>query len=104
MSSVFSRKMTMSTSPGRFTGLGTPANQRTGRRQTDRSSTWRRVTLSERKAPRTGAGRGAAPGGEPAARPRAGVQVARLAERRVERADAAADGRRQRALDADDEL
>jgi hypothetical protein len=34
MSSVFSRKITMSTSCGFFTGLGTPANQRTGRRQT----------------------------------------------------------------------
>ena len=34
MSSVFSRKMTMSTSSGRFTGEGTPWNHRTGRRHT----------------------------------------------------------------------
>ena len=34
MSSVFSRKITMSTCSGCFTGLGTPVNQRTGRRHT----------------------------------------------------------------------
>jgi hypothetical protein len=34
MSSVFSRKITMSTEPGAFTGEGTPLNQRTGRRHT----------------------------------------------------------------------
>ena len=34
MSSVFSRKITMSTFSGCFTGDGTPVNQRTGRRHT----------------------------------------------------------------------
>jgi hypothetical protein len=34
MSSVFSRKMTISTFSGAFTGLGTPLKYRTGRRHT----------------------------------------------------------------------
>ena len=34
MSSQFSRKMTISTDPGFFTGDGTPVNQRTGRKHT----------------------------------------------------------------------
>src|SRR5262245_31471148 len=54
MSSVFSRKITMSTFSGCFTGDGTPANHRTGRRHTYRSRSWRRVTLSERMPPPTG--------------------------------------------------
>src|SRR5258708_42233 len=48
MSSVFSRKITMSTAPGSFTGDGTPRYQRTGRRHTYRSSSWRSATFSER--------------------------------------------------------
>ena len=54
MSSVFSRKITMLTSPGCFTGEGTPSNQRTGRRHTYRSSICRSATLSERMPPPTG--------------------------------------------------
>ncbi len=54
MSSVFSRKITISTLPGSFTGLGTPLNQRTGRRQTYKSSIWRRATFSERIPPEVG--------------------------------------------------
>ena len=54
MSSVFSRKITMSTFSGRFTGDGTPGNQRTGRRQTYRSRIWRRATLRLRMPPPTG--------------------------------------------------
>src|SRR6185437_2589885 len=54
MSSVFSRKITMFTSCGAFTGDGTPSNQRTGRTQAYRSSCWRNATLSERKPPPTG--------------------------------------------------
>ena len=54
MSSVFSRKITMSTCSGCFTGDGTPANQRTGRRHTYRSRIWRSATLSERMPPPTG--------------------------------------------------
>ena len=42
MSSVFSRKITMSTFSGCFTGDGTPLYQRTGRRQTNRSSICRK--------------------------------------------------------------
>ena len=64
MSSVFSRKMTMSTFSGCFTGEGTPVKYRTG--------------------------------------PQADVEVEHLAQRDVERADAAADGRGQRAFDADE--
>ena len=55
MSSEFSRKITMSVFCGSFTGEGTPWNQRTGRRQTYRSSSWRNATLSERMPPPTGA-------------------------------------------------
>ena len=44
----------MSTRSGRFTGEGTPSNQRMGRRQTYRSRSWRRATLSDRKPPPTG--------------------------------------------------
>ena len=66
MSSVFSRKITMSTASGCFTGDGTPGNQRTG--------------------------------------PQAHVQVEDLAQRDVQRTDAAADRRRQRALDPDEVL
>ena len=58
MSSVFSRKMTMSTSSGLRTGEGTPRNQRTGRRQTYRSSNWRIATFRLRKPPPTGVVRG----------------------------------------------
>ena len=54
MSSVFSRKITMSTFSGCFTGEGTPLNQRTGRRHTYRSSIWRSATFSERMPPPTG--------------------------------------------------
>ncbi|MNJ81804.1 hypothetical protein D3C77_807990 [compost metagenome] len=54
MSSEFSRKITISTSPGFFTGLGTPWNHSTGRRHTYRSSCWRKATLSERMPPPTG--------------------------------------------------
>ncbi len=53
-SSVFSRKITMFTRSGCFTGLGTPSNQRTGRRQTYRSSFCRRVTFRLRMPPPTG--------------------------------------------------
>ena len=64
MSSVFSRKITMSTFSGCFTGDGTPC--------------------------------------EPAHRAQAHVEVEDLAQRDVEAADAAADRRGERALDADE--
>src|SRR6267378_6524160 len=54
MSSVFSRKITMSTFSGCLTGDGTPLYQRTGRRQTKRSSIWRKATFNERMPPPTG--------------------------------------------------
>ena len=54
MSSEFSRKITMSTFSGSFSGEGTPLNQRTGRRHTYRSSSWRNATLIERMPPPTG--------------------------------------------------
>ena len=54
MSSVFSRKITMSTFSGERTGEGTPLNQRTGRRHTYRSSIWRSATFSERMPPPIG--------------------------------------------------
>jgi len=44
----------MSTLSGSLSGLGTPLNQRTGRRQTYRSSSWRSATLIERIPPPTG--------------------------------------------------
>ena len=44
----------MSTFSGCFTGDGTPWYQRTGRRQTYRSSIWRSATFSERMPPPTG--------------------------------------------------
>ena len=44
----------MSTFSGACTGEGTPLNQRTGRRQTYRSSIWRSATLSERMPPPIG--------------------------------------------------
>ena len=56
----------MSTFSGCLTGEGTPLNQRTGRRQTYRSSSWRNATFND--------------------------------------ADAAADGRGQRAFDTDDQI
>jgi hypothetical protein len=46
--------MTMSTFSGARTGEGTPTNQRTGRRQTYRSSIWRSATFSERIPPPIG--------------------------------------------------
>ena len=64
MSSVFSRKMTMFTFSGCFTGEGTPC--------------------------------------EPLHRAQADVEIEHLAQRDVERADAAADRRGQRAFDADE--
>src|SRR5438132_1388978 len=54
MSSVFSRKITISTFSGCRTGEGTPLNQRTGRRHTYRSSICRSATLSERMPPPIG--------------------------------------------------
>jgi hypothetical protein len=54
MSSVFSRKITMFVFEGSRSGLGTPGNQRTGRRQTNRSSCCRIATFSERMPPPTG--------------------------------------------------
>ena len=54
MSSVFSRKITMSTSLGSRTGDGTPWNQRTGRWQTYRSRICRSATFKERMPPPTG--------------------------------------------------
>ena len=54
MSSVFSRKMTMSVFSGASTGLGTPFSHRTGRWQTYRSRSWRMATFSERIPPPTG--------------------------------------------------
>jgi len=54
MSSEFSRKITMSVFSGCFSGDGTPAKYRTGRRQTYKSSSWRRATFSERMPPPTG--------------------------------------------------
>ena len=54
MSSVFSRKITMSTFSGCFTGDGTPVNQRTGRRHTYRSMIWRSATLRLRMPPPIG--------------------------------------------------
>ena len=53
-SSVFSRKMRHVDLPDARTGLGTPLNQRTGRRQTYRSSIWRSATFSERMPPPMG--------------------------------------------------
>src|SRR5690606_35176801 len=53
-SSVFSRKITESVLWGSFTGEGTPLNQRTGRTQAYRSSSWRSATLRERIPPPTG--------------------------------------------------
>ncbi len=44
----------MSTFSGERTGEGTPTNQRTGRRQTYRSSIWRSATFSERMPPPIG--------------------------------------------------
>src|SRR3989304_4476780 len=64
-SSVFSRKITMSTFSGCFTGEGAPLNSRTGRGQTYRSSSWRRVTLRLRNPSPRGAL--PAPWGAPAA-------------------------------------
>src|SRR6266498_2971062 len=54
MSSVFSRKITMSVPVGSLSGLGTPRKWRTGRRQTKRSSSWRIATFNERIPPPTG--------------------------------------------------
>ncbi len=54
MSSVFSRKITMSTFSGRLTGLGTPSKYCTGRRHTYRSSSCRSATFSDRIPPPTG--------------------------------------------------
>src|SRR5439155_19215203 len=54
MSSVFSRKITMSIFSGAFTGDGTFWNQRTGRRHTYRSRIWRSATLRLRMPPPTG--------------------------------------------------
>src|SRR6266849_1820928 len=54
MSSVFSRKITMSTFSGCLTGEGTPLKYCTGRRQTKRSRSCRSATLSERIPPPTG--------------------------------------------------
>ena len=66
MSSVFSRKMTMSTFSGCFTGEGTPVKYCTG--------------------------------------PQANVEIEHLPQRDIERADAAADRRGQRAFDADEKF
>lgn len=44
----------MSTSPGWRTGEGTPRSQRTGRRQTYRSNSWRSATFRLRMPPPTG--------------------------------------------------
>ena len=44
----------MSTFPGSVTGVGTPSNQRTGRKHTYRSRIWRNATLSERIPPEVG--------------------------------------------------
>src|SRR5918911_1473366 len=63
MSSVFSRKITMSTFSGCLTGEGTPLYQRTGRRQTNRSNSCRSATFSERMPPPNGVVR--QPGVEP---------------------------------------
>jgi hypothetical protein len=54
MSSVFSRKMVMLTWSGRFTGEGTPLNQRTGRRHTYRSSIWPQRDVERTDAAPTG--------------------------------------------------
>ena len=51
---MFSRKITMSTFSGCLIGEGTPRYQRTGRRQTKRSSSWRNATFSDRMPPPTG--------------------------------------------------
>ena len=48
----------MSTLSGESTGEGTPLNQRTGRKHTYRSRSWRSATLSERMPPPTGVVRG----------------------------------------------
>gem|GEM_PF-5787062 len=58
MSSVFSRKITISTSSGLLTGDGTPLMYLTGRRQTYRSSSCRSATLSDRIPPPIGVVRG----------------------------------------------
>src|SRR6266568_8636386 len=54
ISSVFSRKITIFTFSGCLTGEGTPLKYCTGRRQTKRSRSCRRATLSERMPPPTG--------------------------------------------------
>ena len=54
MSSEFSRKITMLVFSGSLTGDGTPLKYWIGRRQTYRSSSWRRATFSERMPPPTG--------------------------------------------------
>src|SRR5258708_24142494 len=54
MSSVFSRKITISTFSGRLTGEGTPWKYCTGRKQTYKSSICRRATFSERIPPPIG--------------------------------------------------
>src|SRR5258708_6251233 len=54
MSSVFSRKITISTFSGCFTGDGTPLKYCTGRRQTYKSSICRKATFNERIPPPTG--------------------------------------------------
>jgi hypothetical protein len=58
MSSEFSRKITMFVLCGSFTGEGTPSKYWMGRRQTYKSSSWRRATFSERMPPPTGVVRG----------------------------------------------
>ena len=58
MSSVFSLKITISTSPGFLTGLGTPSNQTTGRTHAKRSNFCLNVTLRLLKPPPTGVVKG----------------------------------------------
>src|SRR5665213_1006120 len=54
MSSMFSRKITMSTFSGCLIGEGTPRYQRTGRKQMNRSSNCRSATFKDRMPPPTG--------------------------------------------------
>ncbi|CAC7161279.1 Uncharacterised protein [Staphylococcus aureus] len=58
MSSVFSRKITISTSCGRLTGDGTPLNQRTGLKQVNKSNSWRKATFNDLIPPPIGVVKG----------------------------------------------
>ena len=58
MSSEFSLKITISTSPGTFTGLGTPVNHLTGRKHTYKSRICLNETFNDLMPPPTGVVKG----------------------------------------------